>query len=480
MENVCRLCGCKKTGRQLMHSIDDQSIEQKLIDCCRWKSKCETYNLPRKICNSCSKNLEKCWEFAEKVAQTQQNLLAQIANTKPTTLSSYTKYDFDQKEMKKETIENMDDFEQNLSVNDVELNELKEDLKISYTENVDDFEQNLSVNDIKDIVDVAMSPTVPFDYDDDFHGTMSEENYSEPSTIEDAKPSLSDIQSMDETPNKKHKFDIRLLSVADKNDDGTVKRAKILELGLHDWSEIKLRCCMCPETFETYYTLRLHYDQNHNPQSKLRVLCQFCDAPFVGRSVLMHVRRVHLPYLEYCCRRCNMFYWDLDALKKHQNGKHTKPKPENRISHLCEMCGKSCGGRAELRQHKRSHLPIEQRRTFECYVCKSKYTYRKSLIRHMEPAHFHRSVKQFQCEVCAFQFKRAYALRRHLMIHSGEHPYTCHCGKSFRTNYHLKVHERTHTGEKPYACSFCEYRCSAGENMTKHIKQRHKNHLQKK
>lgn len=142
--------------------------------------------------------------------------------------------------------------------------------------------------------------------------------------------------------------------------------------------------------------------------------------------------------------------------------------PDISLSLLCEICGKNFTNQSQLRLHTRLHLPIEQRRTFECYVCKSNFAYKKSLIHHMS-LHSGKTI-QYQCDVCQSTFSRSDALRRHSLIHLGKLPHNCkYCEKGFRTKFNLKVieifilkyacrviinnfksqvHERIHTGEK--------------------------------
>lgn len=85
MENVCRLCGLVKSPKQLVSSIDDETlnVKQKLLACCHWETVgCDYANLPKKICNICIKILEKNWIFAEKVAQVQEHLISHVVEIK--------------------------------------------------------------------------------------------------------------------------------------------------------------------------------------------------------------------------------------------------------------------------------------------------------------------------------------------------------------------------------------------------------------
>lgn len=52
--------------------------------------------------------------------------------------------------------------------------------------------------------------------------------------------------------------------------------------------------------------------------------------------------------------------------------------------------------------------------------------------------------------------------------------YPCNiCGKPFNRAYNLKKHLLIHTGERPYGCMFCPYRAALKGNVTKHMQARH-------
>lgn len=120
---------------------------------------------------------------------------------------------------------------------------------------------------------------------------------------------------------------------------------------------------------------------------------------------------------------------------------HVKVKPNQsiQIDLLCEICGKHFTNQSQLKYHTRSHMPIEQRRSFECYLCRAIFGYKKSLISHL--ASLHSGEKpQFQCEICQSHFSRSDALRRHDLIHLNKLPHRCsYCDKGFRTKFNLKV-----------------------------------------
>lgn len=111
------------------------------------------------------------------------------------------------------------------------------------------------------------------------------------------------------------------------------------------------------------------------------------------------------------------------------------PEP---ISFLCETCGKNFSSKSNLNTHTKMHLPLASRKHYECYICKTTFSYKKSLIHHM-PTHWGEKI-QYECNLCELKFSRTDALRRHSLIHLGEQPHLCQtCGKKFRTKFNLKV-----------------------------------------
>ncbi|XP_056151379.1 zinc finger protein 770-like [Lampris incognitus] len=63
----------------------------------------------------------------------------------------------------------------------------------------------------------------------------------------------------------------------------------------------------------------------------------------------------------------------------------------------------------------------------------------------------HQRIKKglYQCPACSKDFPSMSKLQRHVMIHTGQRPFSCQtCGKRFRQKTHLRVHFRTHLWSK--------------------------------
>lgn len=211
MDNFCRLCAEEKAPEELAFRFDDEilNIEQKLIDCCRWKAFLgdEHDGLPKRICIVCFQRLEQSWEFAESVAQAQQAFNTNTTDPKPIVL---------------------------LQIEKVEIPLNDDQYKYGVTEEFHEF---------IDSHDSILSP--PIDYDE----IVREESIYKCAVEDDKKPNNND-SSIIENHNKlkitKIDFDLlALLLDSEKNTDGTVNKEKIGQLNLDDWSLVKWDCWVC-------------------------------------------------------------------------------------------------------------------------------------------------------------------------------------------------------------------------------------------
>ena len=78
--------------------------------------------------------------------------------------------------------------------------------------------------------------------------------------------------------------------------------------------------------------------------------------------------------------------------------------------------------------------------------------------------------RQIDCPICGRSFTRSTNLRAHMLIHTGDRPYTCKvCNKNFIRSSDVKRHMLVHTGERPYSCVLCHQRFALYQNLKTHM-----------
>lgn len=166
--------------------------------------------------------------------------------------------------------------------------------------------------------------------------------------------------------------------------------------------------------------------------------------------------------------------------------KHKREKQHNDSvwlldSYQCDTCGKRMRKYENFRRHKllscgKSEAELEALHVHPCEICGKRFKTVKAVKVHMDVVHDN---TESVCEICGKVCKSKFALRGHRRRHNEKNrKYVCDdCGKAFFTSSLLQQHIRTHTKEKPFKCPLCEYTCSVRENVHKHARNVHKEHI---
>jgi len=78
------------------------------------------------------------------------------------------------------------------------------------------------------------------------------------------------------------------------------------------------------------------------------------------------------------------------------------------------------------------------------------------------------------CGMCGKKFVCVTTMKRHLVTHTGEKPFSCKdCGKQYTQKGNLRVHERTHRNDRPFHCNICQQKFYRKEPMQKHQWRQH-------
>ena len=100
-------------------------------------------------------------------------------------------------------------------------------------------------------------------------------------------------------------------------------------------------------------------------------------------------------------------------------------------------------------------------------VCQKQFRSVGNLKRHLL---IHTEEKPFSCEICAKCFRTSDEIKKHTLVHTREKPYSCSvCQKQFKQSCHLGRHMLIHSGVKQHACVICEKKFTQPEGLRSHM-----------
>lgn len=289
MDVVCRLCGNTKHRNEIKCTIKNKTfqIEQKLIDCCRWKSNCDEKNFPKHVCMTCFNTLEMCWQFSETVAATQRKLADSFKNVNIPTATTEEPISI--------TVDGGIDIKEEFLNCENSLDGLE----------MDDFNEWFDDNSIQSLSNLSSEIKSEPLSDAKLQPIVLLEVLKQPTVKDDTKPQKVNNEldaDIDETLESYTKFEINFpacLSEEDKNVDGTVKEEAIERLKIANWSVYQHKCNECGLSFINNVDLGRHYRGAHAHMS-LRHRCWICPSNYGKRSILAkHIVRQHIPHLAY-------------------------------------------------------------------------------------------------------------------------------------------------------------------------------------
>lgn len=154
----------------------------------------------------------------------------------------------------------------------------------------------------------------------------------------------------------------------------------------------EFKCHVCFEEFPKMQLLSVHCRSTH--QTNPQVLCWCGTLLSTWKRLMAHKSKHTKESDEYNCSRCNISYKTKSAFDKHVNAKHGP----DAVKFVCSQCGKQFKERQILKNHERVHLPDELKLKVSCGYCAKKFVNGHCLKIHI--ARIHEKVALHTCELC--------------------------------------------------------------------------------
>lgn len=203
-----------------------------------------------------------------------------------------------------------------------------------------------------------------------------------------------------------------------------------------------LFCChICSKTFQTFILLNRHMNVHFS-----NAVCEICGAGFMTYQRLVQHKEIHSPG-GYPCSKCSKVYTTKSNLKYHIEKCHNGATKMRMLR--CPHCPERFTEHfRKLKHFKEAHQITF---TYECDICKLKFSSRRSLTTHTNKYH---TQKTF-CGICRKSFSCVSTLKKHMLSHTGQKNFTCAlCKKSYGQQKSLNRHMRMHIDDcSKLACS---------------------------
>ncbi|CAG9810097.1 unnamed protein product [Chironomus riparius] len=413
-ENECRFClKATKTRINLTKILKKKFLEltQTELQLCD--------KLSNFICSKCAKQFKSAHSYREKLIQTQNNLLEEVAqNFMPELI--------------------------NLKQEKIEIEEFEE---------VDGLDSRTEVKQ-------ELEDTKELDLDDNLFEDYEALSFDDSVTVED------EVKEKDQEE-KASDFKCEHIGCEEVLPNKTKLKIHMKKHKPPRRKDKSAMCSYCGVKLCSKWSLHKHVASVHLKAQNY--FCDICGYVAAIRCLIRSHIKTHLDISErkmYKCKSCEFQSMSLASLKRHELNEHEG------MTFACH-CGKIFRYQAALQAHvKVVHLKLKN----HACDCGKKFYSRVDLNDHQIVSHGKSTPLEFSCDQCDKRFPTRKQLMRHKPYHT-EAKFTCTyhgCDKSYITEQKLARHMKTHVGERDLQCHLCDKAYFFTKDLQRHLDVAHK------
>lgn len=173
-------------------------------------------------------------------------------------------------------------------------------------------------------------------------------------------------------------------------------------------SENPFHCSFCTERFSDDLTRQTH----ENACSSRKYKCKICNFETTENETLKAHVQVHNQERRFICDICQANFRLRHHLTAHRKRHTSNENQERKFS--CDMCSESFNLKGLLTSHRKIHKMKQEKKKYQCHICKKQYLQESNLETHMK---YHTDRRPFACDQCPKQFVQKGDLGRHMKMH---------------------------------------------------------------